>query len=169
MYYGSYQTVIDDKGRITVPRKFHDLMDRHDHVTWFMTRGYKGCLYLYNLREWETLVSRIDALDPLDPKAHDFLRLVYGCAIDVRVDRQGRMPVPSQLRGMAGLEREVVLVGMKNHLELWKKDAWDAYQASMGAEFETMASELLIQGSALGGQQPAARERGGQDDEHQSR
>jgi MraZ protein len=64
--------------------------------------------------------------------------------MDVRVDRQGRMPVPAQLRGMAGLEREVVLVGMKNHLELWRKDAWEAYQAKMGSQFETMATELLV-------------------------
>lgn len=150
MYYGSYPTVIDDKGRITVPRKFHDLMEGNDHITWFMTRGYRNCLYLYNLKDWDAFVNRAEALDPLDPKAHDFLRLVYGCAIDVRVDRQGRLPVPAQLRGFAGLERDVVLVGMRNHLELWRKDAWDAYQAERGAEFETMATELLIrnQGSA---------------------
>jgi MraZ protein len=119
-------------------------MERHDHITWFITRGYKGCLYLYNLKEWESLVSRVELLDPLDPKAHDFLRLVYGCALDVKVDRQGRIPIPAPLRSFAALDREVVLVGMRNHLELWRKDAWDAYQANMGAEYENMASELLI-------------------------
>ena len=144
MYYGSHPTVVDDKGRITVPRKFHELMARHDHITWFITRGYKGCLYLYNIKEWESLVGRVELLDPLDPKAHDFLRLVYGCAMDVKVDRQGRVPVPAPLRSFAALDREVVLVGMKNHLELWRKDAWDAYQASMGAEYENMANDLLI-------------------------
>jgi MraZ protein len=156
MYYGSHPTVIDDKGRITAPRRFHELMERHDHITWFITRGYKGCLYLYNLKEWESLVSRVELLDPLDPKAHDFLRLVYGCALDVKVDRQGRIPIPAPLRSFAALDsgaasekpplpnREVVLVGMRNHLELWRKDAWDAYQANMGAEYENMASELLI-------------------------
>jgi MraZ protein len=156
MYYGSHQTVIDDKGRITVPRKFHELMERRDHVTWFITRGYKGCLYLYNLKEWEALVSRTETLDPLDPKAHDFLRLVYGCATDVRVDRQGRLPVPSTLRAVASLDRDVVLVGMRNHLELWRKDAWEAYQAEKSAEFETMATELLIRNQPA----VASRERG---------
>jgi MraZ protein len=144
MYYGSHPTVIDDKGRITAPRKFQEIMERNDHNTWYITRGYKGCLYLYNLREWDSLIERMEQLDPLDPRAHDFQRLVYGCAIDVKVDRQGRVPIPAPLRGFAGLEREVVLVGMRNHLELWRKDAWDAYQASMGAEYENMANELLI-------------------------
>jgi len=150
MYYGSHPTVLDEKGRITVPKRLHELMERSDHITWYMTRGYKGCLYLYNLPEWEKLVSRVEALDPLDPKAHDFLRLVYGCAMDVKVDRQGRMPVPAPLRGFAGLDRDVVLVGMRNHLELWRKDAWDAYQEAKGAEFEEMAAELLLRGAAGG-------------------
>jgi MraZ protein len=162
MYFGSHQTVLDDKGRITVPRKFHDLMERSDHVTWYVTRGYKGSLYLYNLQEWAKFVQRAESLDPMDPQAHDFLRLVYGCAMDVRVDRQGRMPIPSQLRSLASLERDVVLVGMKDHLELWQKDAWDAYQAGKGPEIEAMATELLVrnrQAAALG-------ERGGRDVEH---
>ncbi len=162
MYYGSHPTVVDDKGRITVPRKFHDLMERNDHITWYITRGYKGCLNFYNLKEWEVLIARAEAMDPLDPKANDFLRLVYGCAMDAKVDRQGRIAIPAPLRSLASLEREVVLVGMRNHLELWRRDAWDAYQVNMGAEFETMATELLVRNT----QSVAGRERGGQDDQH---
>lgn len=160
MYYGSHPTVVDDKGRITVPRKFQEIMERNDHITWFITRGYKGCLYLYNLKEWEALQSRVEQLDPLDPKAHDFLRLVYGCATDVKVDKQGRISVPVPLRGAAGLERDVVLVGMKNHLELWRKDAWDAYQSNMGAEYENMANELLIRRRQTAGTGEAAADVG---------
>ena len=162
MYYGSHQTVIDDKGRITVPKKLYEAMERADHITWYITRGYRGCLYLYNLADWETLVKRAEETDLFDPRAHDFLRMIYGCAIEVRVDRQGRMPIPPTLRSVANLDRDVILVGMKNHLELWRKDAWEQYQATMGAEMESMAKELLVRGPA----DSATRERGERDDKH---
>lgn len=144
MYFGPYQTVVDDKGRITVPKKFHDLMVREDHITWFITRGYNGNLSLFNKPQWEQLVARAEVLDPLNPVANDYLLMLYGCAIDVRVDNQGRMPVPPQLRSLAGLNRDVLLVGMRDHLELWDKDAWDAFQRERGSDFRRMATEVFV-------------------------
>lgn len=144
MYFGPYQTVVDDKGRITVPKKFHDLMVREDHITWYVTRGYNGNLSLFNRSQWERLMARAEALDPLDPAANDYLLLLYGCAIDARVDNQGRLAVPPQLRALAGLSRDVMLVGMRDHLELWNKDAWDAFQERKGPEFRRMATEVFV-------------------------
>ena len=144
MYFGPYQTVVDDKGRITVPKKFHDLMTREDHITWYITRGYNGNLSLFNKQQWEKLMARADDLDPLNPAANDYLLMLYGCAIDVRVDNQGRMPVPPQLRSLAGLNRDVMLVGMRDHLELWDKDIWDAFQGQRGPDFRRMATEVFV-------------------------
>lgn len=161
MYFGQHQTVLDDKGRITVPRRFRDVMRSQDHITWYMTRGYDGNLNLYHRDGWESLLAQIQDLPSMDPRVHDFQRLVFGSAAEVRVDGQGRMPVPQHLRALGGLEREAVLVGMKDRLELWNKEAWETFQNTHGPKFRDMVSELVSSGE-LG----VATEKGGTSDEH---
>lgn len=145
-YLGPHPTVLDEAGRITIPRRFREIMEDKEHLNWTVTRGYDANLYLYNRDQWQKLVDYAEGLHPLDPKAQRLLRTIYGCALSVTVDRQGRMPIPSALRELAKLDREVVLVGMRDHLELWNKEAWAAFQASAGPEMGTLAAELLVSG-----------------------
>lgn len=161
-YLGHYPTVVDESGRITMPRRFRDLIESLDHLTWTVTRGYQANLYLYNREQWENVVACVQILHPMDPKAHRLLRTIYGCAMTTHIDRQGRLPIPQQLRDLARLGREVVLVGMKDHLELWSKDGWIAFQDSMGPEMEQLANELLVHNKPLG----FSEERGGPNNEH---
>jgi MraZ protein len=165
MYFGPHYLVMDETGRINTPRKLREIMNvRHEDV-WYVTRGYRGSLYLYNLKQWRSVVKRAErSLDDWDPEAHDFLRLVYGCAIEISVDKQGRMPIPSALWGFANLRRDVVLVGMKNHLELWDKEAWEAFQEKYGPSMEAMAADLIVKNRTA----IVPAERGAHHDQHTS-
>ena len=161
MYFGQHQTSLDEKGRITVPRKFRDIMKREDHITWHVTRGYDGNLVLYNREGWANLMERINSLNPMDPRAQDLSRLILGNVAEVRVDGQGRMLAPRHLRELAGLEREGVLVGMNDRLEIWSKEAWDAYQQTHAPRLKQMVMEMFVSGE----QCDSSNGRGRPDDE----
>jgi len=162
MYFGLHQTVIDDKGRITVPRRFRDIMEREDHITWQITMGFNGNLYLYNRPEWERLLKHTDGLPYMDPEIHDFLRCLYGLSTDSRVDGQGRLPIPVHLREMMELGREVVLVGMRDHLELWSKESWEKFCVETAPKYRSMAAERFVRAE----QPDNAKEKGEPSDEH---
>ena len=168
MYLGPYQTVIDEAGRITIPQRFRELMRGTNDIAWTITRGYGACLYLYTASAWQKVVERADQLDQFDPKAHAFLRFLYGCARYMQLDRQGRMVVPVELRELMRLKRDVMLVGLRYRLELWDKSAWDAYQETRGPDMETLAAELLLKPAAVTAAQDSrtAEEKGGPNVEH---
>jgi len=142
-YYGSYPTVLDDAGRMNVPRRIKETMERLDHYTWYMTPGLNGNLYLYNREEWAKVLARhASSYERLDQRTHQYFTFLYGFTAETRVDRQGRMPIPSQLREGLGLEREVVLVGVQDRLELWNKRGWEAFCREMWPDFGRRATDL---------------------------
>jgi MraZ protein len=143
MYYGEAQTVLDDKGRITISRKFRETMSVLGHVLWYMTRGYDGSIFIFPKEEWDKIRSQASSHASLDAHAIDVRRMMFGSVAEVQPDRQGRMSVPNHLRDFAGLDKDVALVGVGEHLELWSLDRWRAYQASKEEQYKTMASELF--------------------------
>ena len=143
MYFGEAHTVLDDKGRVTVSRRFRETMEVMGHVLWYMTRGYDGSIFIFPKEQWDRVRSQAAKYSSMDSRAIDFRRMFFGSVSEVRPDRQGRMPVPLHLREHAGLEKEAVLVGCDDHLELWSRDGWQLYQECMEAEYKAMGSELF--------------------------
>ncbi|MBI4557468.1 MAG: division/cell wall cluster transcriptional repressor MraZ [Candidatus Hydrogenedentes bacterium] len=162
MYLGEHSTSLDDKGRITVPRRFREAMDVYGHQVWYLTRGFDGCIFLFHRDEWNRIRAHIGRRVSIDGKALDFRRLFFGSVAEAKPDPQGRLGVPSHLREYAGLEKEAVLLGIDDHLELWSRDAWRAFQEGKQAEYKEMAS-LLFGGAEP---QPAATEKGGLEHDH---
>jgi len=152
-YFGSYPTVLDEAGRMNAPRRIRETMESAEQYNWFITPGLNGNLYLYHKSEWEKLLERNQPnFESMDQRTHQFFSFGYGFTAETRVDRQGRMPIPSHLRESFGIEREVVLVGVQNRLELWNKSAWDAFVKSMWPVFGQRATELAtVNGSEKGG------------------
>lgn len=149
LYFGSQATVLDDAGRITVPRRFRTIMQRLDHVTWFISPGLNNNLYIYPRQQFGELVKRNQtAHESLDHAKHQFFSFGYGFTLETKVDGQGRMLIPPQLRELLGLEREVVLVGVQDRLELWSKDAWDAFCREMWPQYGKRATEMAAAASS---------------------
>lgn len=142
MYYGEAQTVLDDKGRITLPARFRQTMSVLKHSDWYMTRGFDRCIFLFPHEEWTKIRGQIGRFASMDPAALDFRRMLFGSVTETGVDRQGRMPVAANLRKHANLQKDVVVIGVEDHLEIWSKEAWDAFQDGKEAEYKDMAARL---------------------------
>lgn len=122
MLLGEYLHNIDDKGRLTIPAKF-----RGDLAAGLVvTRGFDQNLIAFPISEWETLAAGI-MQRPLSDRTHrDFRRRVFSSATDLTPDRQGRILLPPNLREFAGIDSEVVIAGMYNHIEIWSGAIWTA-------------------------------------------
>ncbi|MDX9972735.1 MAG: division/cell wall cluster transcriptional repressor MraZ [FCB group bacterium] len=156
MYLGEAITRLDEKGRITIPRAMRDRMEAFGHIVWYMTRGFDGSIFMVERSEWDKLRAQIGRFSAMDAKTIDFRRFFFGSIAEVRLDAQGRMAVPQHLREYAGLDKDVVVLGVDNHIELWDREAWRAYQRAKEAEFREMAG-CLFSGDGQG-----AVEKGGQ-------
>ncbi len=143
MYCGEAYTVLDDKGRITMATQFRKVADVMSHAVWFMTRGFDGSLFLFPKERWDVIRGEAARRSAMDPEAVDFRRMFFGSVQEVRPDGQGRVPVPQHLREHAGIEKEAVLIGCEDHLELWSRDGWKKYQKSMESKYKDMGRELF--------------------------
>lgn len=144
MYYGEATSRLDDKARITVPARMRQTMDVLKHRDWYMTRGYDHCIFLYPHPEWERIRQQVGKFSPMDPRALDYRRLLYGSVAEVAPDRQGRIPVAPHLREHAGLDAkdEAVIIGVGEHIEIWSATAWRAFRESNDETFKAMGERI---------------------------
>ncbi len=139
MLLGEYEHTIDDKSRLTLPSKFREAFA--DGIV--LTRGMDGCLYGYTKADWENLVTtRLAELDPLSREGRLMQRYFFSAASAAELDRQGRVPIPAPLAQAAGLDREVVVAGVYDHLEIWDRAAWRTQMQEVEGSAEHVAERL---------------------------
>ena len=138
MFIGEYHHKVDEKGRLAVPTKFRERLSRGAVVT----KGLDGCLFLYPIEEWEKLADKISSLPMSQANTRSFARLMLAGAMDVSLDKQGRVILPDYLRQYATIAKEVVISGLYNRLEIWNQDAWDKYKTEMESQSEEVAQSL---------------------------
>lgn len=138
MFIGEYTHNIDEKGRLAVPKKFREDLT-HGAV---VTRGLDNCLFLYTSKEWEKLAEKLAGLPLAQANTRAFARLMLAGAMDVQIDKQGRIMLPEYLRTFSGMEKEVVVAGLYNRLELWDKSAWQAYKEKTEAQSNDIAEQM---------------------------
>lgn len=120
MFKGEYSHSVDAKGRIIMPAKFREILGEE----FVVTKGLDGCLFVYPNKEWENIENKFREIPLTSKDARKFSRFFFAGAADCEVDRQGRVLIPSVLREFAGLNKEVVLVGVLNRIEIWSKERW---------------------------------------------
>ncbi|HET7495080.1 MAG TPA: division/cell wall cluster transcriptional repressor MraZ [Candidatus Limnocylindrales bacterium] len=123
MFTGEYRHTVDDKGRIAVPAKFRAQLGAGAVVS----RWLDACLAIHTQTGWDALATRVAALPITDPNARRFQRLIFAGAAEVELDRQGRVLVPSYLRDHIGLGSDAVVVGSRDHAEIWVPSTWATY------------------------------------------
>lgn len=120
MFMGEFNHTIDTKGRLIVPSKFRELLGEE----FVVTKGLDGCLFVYSADEWKIIEDKFREVSQFSKEARKFARFFFAGAATCEVDKQGRVLLPAVLREFAGLEKEVVLAGVLNHIEIWSKDRW---------------------------------------------
>ena len=127
MFTGEYRHTVDDKGRVAVPAKFRQQLE--DGA--FVSDWIDACLAIFPRREFEALAERVAHLSFTDAGARLLQRFLYGSTVEVDFDRQGRFVLPAHSRTWAGLEGDAVIVGARDHAEIWAPDRWTAYRREM--------------------------------------
>jgi transcriptional regulator MraZ len=139
MLLGEYEHTIDDKSRLTLPARFRESFA----AGIVLTRGMDGCLYAYTRSDWDRLVeTRLSTLDPLSREGRLMQRYFFASAAAAEPDKQGRVPIPTGLATAAGLEREVVVAGVYDHLEIWNRAAWREHLREVEGSAEHVAERL---------------------------
>ena len=139
MLLGTFEHTIDDKNRLTLPAKYRESFA--DGIV--VTRGVDPCLEAWGREDWvRRLESGLAALDPLSKATRRLQRLVYPGAADTDLDKQGRVMIPAQLLEQAQIQRDVVVAGMRDHLEIWDRDAWRRELAEVEGSAEDVAERL---------------------------
>lgn len=120
MFMGEYNHTVDTKGRLIVPSKFRDQLGDE----FVVTKGLDGCLFVYPQNEWENIEEKFRNVPLTTKDARKFARFFFAGAASCEVDKQGRILLPAVLREYAGIEKDVVSVGVFNRVEIWDKDKW---------------------------------------------
>ena len=124
-FIGEYSHSLDTKGRLAVPAKFRKKLASGAVVT----RGLDNCLFLYVREEWTKLAEKLASLPISQAKSRAFSRLMLAGAMDVKMDKQGRILIPDYLRHYARLGKQAVIAGLYNRLEIWDAELWNKYKA----------------------------------------
>jgi MraZ protein len=124
VFTGEYRHSVDDKGRIAVPAKFRSQLAGGAVVS----RWMEPCLAIHTREGWDALAERIATLAVTNAESRRFQRYLFANAVEVELARQGRVLVPSYLREPVDLEGEAVVVGSRDHAEIWAPDRWDEYR-----------------------------------------
>ncbi len=138
MFIGEYHHTLDEKGRMSVPVKFRADLAQGAVVT----RGLDRSLFLYPKEEWQKLAERLAALPFGQSDTRAFARLMLAGAMEVEVDKSGRVLLPEYLRSYAGLSKDVVVAGLYNRLEIWDEQVWKEYAAKTEDEGNAIAERL---------------------------
>jgi MraZ protein len=120
MLMGEYSHSLDAKGRLIIPAKFREQMGD----VFVISKGLDGCLFAFPPEEWQKLEAKLQKLPLTNKDARRFSRYFLAGAAEAELDRQGRVLIPQNLREAAGLERDVILCGVGNRVEIWDRDRW---------------------------------------------
>jgi MraZ protein len=136
VFLGRYRHTIDTKGRLSIPGKYRDVLAQRYGDVLVVTKDSDLCLVIHPMEEWKQLAEKIKAIPGAVQAVKDYKRFVHGEAVDCTLDRQGRILIPPELREFAGLGRDVVLVGVNDHIEVWSLERWQTKSEQMARELD---------------------------------
>lgn len=139
MLMGEYHHNLDEKQRIIIPSKFRD--DLGDKVV--VTRGLENCLFVYSFSEWETIVNKLKTLPFTKKDARSFIRIFLSGATVCEFDKQGRIKLTMPLASYANIEKECVILGVNDRLEIWSSNEWDKFFNDNRSELSDLADHLF--------------------------
>ena len=145
MFMGEYSHTIDTKGRLIIPSKFREELGE----TFVVTKGLDGCLFVFSDEEWRAFEIKLKSLPLTNKNARQFARFFVAGATPCELDKQGRILLPATLREFAGLEKDVVLTGMLNRIEIWSKEKWNENNSLDDVAMDEIAEQMTDLGLGI--------------------
>jgi MraZ protein len=138
VFVGSYPLRLDEKGRLALPVRFREQLAGGMVIR----KGQERCIYGLTMARVAEQSAALSAMAPSDTAAARMrARMSFGSMVELEPDKTGRITLPAGLREYAGLDRDVVVVGVDTHFEIWDAATWDAYVAEQEEAFARMESE----------------------------
>lgn len=138
MFMGEYHHTIDDKGRITIPSKVRYELGEE----FIVTKGLDGCLFVYPINEWNNIAKKYKDL-PNTKNARNYLRFFLSGAINASFDKQGRINISLPLIKYADLQKECIIIGVNDRLEIWNKERWEKFLSDNENDMSDIADQLF--------------------------
>ena len=138
MFIGEYLYSIDEKKRLAIPAKFRKALGKNAVIT----RGIDNCLVIYPVQEWKKLATKLESLPSSRIDARGFARIMLAGAVDVALDKLGRILVPDYLKEYAYLKKNVAVLGLSNRIEIWDEQKWQEYKNKTEREVGDIAERL---------------------------
>ncbi len=139
MFMGEYHHTIDEKGRIIIPSKFREDLGEK----FIITRGIENCLFVYSLSSWENITNKLESLPFTKKDARQFVRFFLSGATTAEFDKQGRVNITSPLISYANLQKDCVVIGTGDRLEIWSQEDWNAFFDSASSNMSDIAENLF--------------------------
>jgi MraZ protein len=141
MFLGQYEHTIDEKGRLIIPAKYRESLGEEFIITF----GLDTCLFVYPLNEWKSLAEKIKSF-PLGKKdARAFGRILFSRALNCSIDTQGRVSILKYLKDYAHINKEIMIIGVMDRIEIWSRDLWQKYSKEAIDSYEDIAERIYEQ------------------------
>lgn len=144
MFYGEYKHSIDNKGRLILPSKFREISNDHGYERFFVTRGLDKCIFMFTEEEWRVQEQKFKNMPFTTKQARQFNRLFFSGAMMVKPDKQGRFVVPDYLKEYATIEKDTILIGVSNRIEIWDQKSWSQFYDNSQESFEKIAEDMIF-------------------------
>ena len=138
MLIGEYEHSVDTKGRLSMPAKLKEDIGEK----FVVTKGLDGCLFGYSLTEWKNFDEKLRQFPLTNKDARALMRFFLSGATECEIDKQGRFLIAGNLREFAELEKEVVIIGVLNKIEIWSKSKWLKYNENENNSVEDIAQNM---------------------------
>ena len=145
MFTGEYHHSIDEKGRLIIPSRYRNELGEK----FVITRGIEHCLYIYSLSSWEQITTKLESLPFTKKDAREFTRFFLSGATVAEFDSQGRVNITSPQLSYADINKECVVVGVGNRLEVWAVENWDVFMDSAVKNMSDIAENLFNESVVL--------------------
>ena len=139
MFMGEYHHSIDEKGRLIIPSKYRNELGD----SFVITRGLENCLFVYSLVEWNKITDKLKKLPFTKQNVRNFNRFLLSGATVTELDKQGRANIPSTLTEFAGLQKDCVIIGVNDRLEIWSKEKWEGFLNENNDKLSDIAEDLF--------------------------
>lgn len=150
LFSSEYECKLDAKGRLVLPARLKSALPEIDQGRLMLLRGFEPCLVLYPMSSWRTILEQVASLNEFNEQYRHFQRNFLRGNTEVELDSAGRFIIPKSMAGHAGLQKEVIVVGMGNRMELWDEKKYQDALIKDSKEFSRLAQQFLSHDSGPG-------------------
>jgi MraZ protein len=140
---GTYPRTLDDKQRLSLPKRLRDALGQTSNIPLYIAPGTDGSLALYSEEAFSRLGQQLGQGSPARQETRAYNRLFYAQAQAVEVDSQGRIRIPVELLKLAQIDKEIMLLGVRDHMELWDKTRWQEYFDDQQRRYDELAESAF--------------------------